>query len=147
LVPVTLCLIGALKNNKCLLIPFIIVEGLQILACTWGLGFFVSKATQQYQAPVPFAVMSLLFFGPPLMIELGLTIYFLTIGIKFYQELSSRVVDRRTEGFALQPYTSPLQTGGGFSTVYVPPVKQNVTYAYQQQPPSYAPSCPPNPEM
>ena len=161
-----LCLIGALKNNKCLLIPFIIVEGLQIVACIGFAIFFVFLANQSVDELTNInygnqfddqdferfagSVGGIFFYFMiiPLLIALGLTIYFLTIAIKFYQELSSGVVGGRTDGVVLQPYTShntsgvphgvPLQPGGGVSTVYVPPGTQNVTYAYQQQPPSYA---------
>ena len=131
-----LCLIGAFKNNKCLLIPSIVVEGLKILACIGGFGFFVFEGHVSLKHGDR-AGFGLLIFGPPLMIELGLTIYFLTIGIKFYQELSSRVVGGRTEGFVLQPYLRFRQEEE-VSTVYVQPVTQNLMCANQQQPPSYA---------
>jgi hypothetical protein len=98
-------IIGALKNNKCLLIPFIIGEGLTILACVGTTNFFVFLANQRTKEGLEFLFYAFLI---PVLIALGLSIYFLTISIKFYQELSSRVVDRRTEGFALQPYISPL---------------------------------------
>ena len=147
----TLCLIGALKNNKCLLIPFFIIEGLQIMACiglTIPFVFLANQHTRKKHTRKGNEEIYYLFIIP-LSIALGLRIYFLTIAIKFYQELSSGVVGGRVEGFVLQSYTSPLQAEGGVSTVYVPPNAvyvpplcppnpQNVMYAYQQQPPSYA---------
>jgi hypothetical protein len=157
LVSQSLCLIGALKNNKCLVIPFIIIQGLQILACIGFTILFVFLANQSVDALYNHNYDSyneqdfdnfgrnvggifFYFLIIPLLIVLGVTIYFLTIVIKFYQELSSGVVGGRTEGIVLQPYTSPtpLQAGGGVPTVYVPPGTQNVVYPYQQQPPSYA---------
>ena len=140
-----LCLIGALKNNKCLLIPFIIVEGLQILVFIGVAILFVFLANQSVDALSNYNYdqagrIFFYFMIIPLLIALGLTIYFLTIAIKFYQELSSGIVGDRTEGVVLQQYTSPtlLQAGGGVSTVYVSPGTQNVMYAYEEQPPSYA---------
>ena len=145
LVSEVLCLIGALKNNKFLLIPFIIVEGLQILIFIGFIILFVFLANQSVDAlsDYNFEQIGRIFFYfllIPLLIALGLTIYFLTIAIKFYQELSSGVVCDQTEGVVLQPYISPtpLQAGGGVSTLYVAPGTQNVMYAYQQKPPSYA---------
>lgn len=166
LVSEILCIIGAMKNNKCMIIPFIIVEGLQIVACIGFVIFFIFLANQSVNALANFnyndefneqdydhigkSVGGIFFYFLiiPLLIALGLTIYFLTIAIKFYQELSSGVVRGQTDGVVLQPYTTPntsgvpvgvpLQSGGQVATVYVPPGTQNVTYAYQQQPPSYA---------
>jgi len=142
LVAEILCLIGALKNKKFFLIPFIIVQCLTIVAIVVFVTFFIimahktsADATHESYAAIFFYILVI-----PLLVVLGLTIYFLTITIKFFQELSSGVVGGRTEGVVLQPYASPtqFQAGSGPSTVYVPSGAQNVTYAYQQQPPSYA---------
>jgi len=136
-----LCLIGAIKNKKLFLIPFIVVQCLTIVAIVVFVIFFIILAQKpsadEYEsyAPIFFYILII-----PFLIALGLTIYFMTITIKFYQELSSGVVGGQTEGVVLQPYASPtqFQAESGPSTVYVPSGAQNVTYAYQQQPPSYA---------
>jgi len=141
--------VGATKNNKFLLLPFIIVQGLQIIAFVSFTIFFIYLANksaseiynQTYGHDVG-AVFGVFFYFLiiPLLIALGLTIYFMTIAIQFYKELSSGVIDGQTEGVILQPYVSPtpVQAGGGVATVYVAPGTQNVPYSYQQQPPTYA---------
>ena len=88
-----------------------------------------ADATYENYAAIFFYILII-----PLLIALGITIYFLTITIKFYHELSSGVVGGRTEGVVLQPYAAPtqFQAGTGPSTVYVPSGAQNVTYAYQK---------------
>ena len=143
LVSETLCLIGAIKKKKILLIPFIIVQFLQILIC---IGFIIRCVILGSQH-IPFidsnatrpGGISLYFLILPLLIALGLTIYFVTIAMQFYEELSSRIVGGQTMGNVLPPYTShmPVQASGGISTVYVTPGTENVIYSYRQQPPSY----------
>ena len=71
----------------------------------------------------------------PLLIGIGISIYFLTIVVKYYKELSSGVIAGQREGIVLQPYSSqPMQPNTGVATVYVPPGSQ-----VYQQPPAYNP--------
>ena len=143
------CLIGAIKNNKCLLIPFMISQVLTMIIIA-GLGIlfiFLGSATasalsshrSEYgydNGAAAFGSFIFFIFLIPLLIALGLTIYFFTIVVKFYNELSRGITSGQRQGMVLQPYNAPqgVPPAGGVSTVYVPPGTQNVTYAYQQQP-------------
>jgi len=147
-----MCLVGAIKNNKCLLIPFIICLSLTILACIGFAIFFILLGSQaldaltsidhQFKNDEDFqnaaATFGSIFFFlmiVPLLIVLGLTIYFLVIVVKYYNEISSGVVSGQQDGMVLQPYTtSPAVQGGGVSMVYAQPGAQNISYPYQQQP-------------
>ena len=73
----------------------------------------------------------------PVLIALGLSIYFLAIVIKFFNEISSGAVSGFQQGVVLQPINTPqtIQQGGGAATVYVPPGAQNVIFQYPQQAP------------
>ena len=135
LVSEILCLIGALKNNKFLLIPFIIVQGLQIFAFIGLIIAYVMRGNRSDMEVLYYLVIIPLLIG-----AIGLSICFLVPTIQFYRELSTGVVGGQAEGVVLQLYTSPMlhQETGELSTLYSPPVTENVTCAYQQQPPSYA---------
>ena len=134
-----LCLVGAIKNNKCFLVPFMIVQCLTILLCI-GLGILfiyfgivLESSEYGYDGNNDLARLGRIVFFMlliPLLIVAGLAIYFLVIVAKFYSELSSGIISGEQPGIVLQPYISPQ----GIPTVYDPLGTQNATNAYQQQP-------------
>ena len=143
------CLVGAIKNNKCLLIPFMIKMSLTILIffagtifclyCALLTGAFISATTQNHpitqQIAGSFAAFYFFLLLAPLLIGIGISIYFLTIVAKYYKKLSSGVIAGQWEGIVLQPYSSqPMLPNTGVATVYVPPGSQ-----VYQQPPDYNP--------
>jgi len=143
------CLVGAIKNNKCLLIPFMIKMSLTILLFFGGIimclyyalltGAVITATTQNHEnvQHVAGSLAAIYFFLllVPLLIGIGISIYFLTIVVKYYKELSSGVIAGQREGIVLQPYSSqPMQPNTGVATVYVPPGSQ-----VYQQPPAYNP--------
>ena len=148
-----LCLVGALKNNKCLLWPFFIKMTLQILGLLGLAIFFVVQGAKAgnyisgeindqdvRHATISFGALFFFLLLIPLLITISISIYFLVIVVKFYSELSSGVGFGQTEGIVLQPYSSqPTGPNTGVATVYVPPGGQNVSYGnqQQQQPPAY----------
>ena len=89
-----LSIVGSSKNNKCLLIPFIIWLVLQLLAY---IGCGIYNRTQICHAH--YSVQLTLFI--PLSIGFGITIYFLVIVLQFYKELASR--SRGQPEIVLQP--------------------------------------------
>ena len=142
------CLIGAIKRNKYLLIPFMIVNSLVIIlliGCAILLLIFGSMLTgaditqkiDNYALGLGFG---LFFFVViiPMSIALGLYIYFLIIVVKFYKAISSEEISTQQTGMVLQPFnaTQYVQQGVNVSSCYVQPGTQNVTYAYQQQQPA-----------
>ena len=143
------CLVGAIKNNKCLLIPFMIKMSLTILFFLAGIiiclyyalltGAVISATTQNHQTTqhVAGSLAAIYFFLllVPLFIGIGISIYFLTIVVKYYKDLSSGVIAGQSEGIVLQPYSSqPMPPNTGVATVYVPPGSQ-----VYQHPPAYNP--------
>ena len=136
-------LVGAIKNNKCLLVPFMISLCLTILGCVGVTILMIILGSQ-----------SLSHFGPhgggiggiilfliiiPISIVLGLSIYFLVIIVKFYNELESGLVAGQREGVVLQPYASPSVPPGGGQVIYATPGAQNMSYPTQQYPPQQQP--------
>merc|ERR1711981_283897 len=75
----------------------------------------------------------------PIGIALGLSIYFLVIIVKFYNELASGLVDGHREGVVLQPYATASLPPGGGQIVYATPGSQNMSYPTQQYPPQQQP--------
>ena len=156
-----LCLVGAMKNNKCLLVPFIIEMSLTILALAfiailfiyWGavagsalVGSTDNRDVHNVVGTLGTFMLFLLLI--PIFIAIGLSIYFLVIVVKYFQEISSGVVSGQSEGIVLQPYSShPMAPNAGVATVYVPPGGQNPPYGYQQQPPAYQQQPASNPGM
>ena len=144
LVSYILCLIGSNKRNKWLLIPFMILTSLHIPLCIileiYIIPMFFEGLFGKHH---PHGMGGLLaaFLFPliiALLIAVGLSIYFLTIVIKFYNEISSGIISGEQQGMVLQSYNTPqtAQQGGGVAIVYVPPATQTVVYQYPQQPPS-----------
>jgi hypothetical protein len=102
-----LSIVGAVKNNKCLLVPFMACLALQMLICV---GFIVFVGWLFGQAGAfTFAFIYII----PLLVALGISIYFLAITIKFHKELSSGRNDGVQPGMVLPPYTIPQ---GGVAT-------------------------------
>ena len=136
-----LCLVGAIKNNKCLLIPFMICLVLTILGCAGATILMIilgiSKVSDGDADGIG-AIFWLLVIIP-IGIVLGLSIYFLVIIVKFYNELASGLVDGHREGVVLQPYAPPLVPPGGGQIVYATPGSQNMSYPTQQYPPQQQP--------
>ena len=99
-----LSIVGAVKNKKCLLVPFMISMALQILVCIGG-GIYACVVLDKagYNA-------SALIFIIPLLIGIGISVYFLTIPIILYNELSSGEVGEVRPGMVLRTYTSPPYT-------------------------------------
>ena len=118
------CLIGATKNNKCLLIPFMICQCLAILVCS-GLVMLIIYLGVAWISWIFLLII-------PLLIPLGLSTYFLAIVSKFYNELSLGIISGQEGAIVVKPYNSSqaVPEGGGVSTLYVPPATQNVIYAY-----------------
>ena len=156
-----LCFVGAMKNNKCLLVPFIIQKSLTILALAaiailfifWGsvAGQALVETTDDRDVRTVFGTLGAFMFFLlliPIFIGIGISIYFLVIVVKYFQEISSGVVSGQSEGIVLQPYSShPMAPNAGVATVYVPPGGQNPPYGYQQQPPAYQQQPASNPGM
>ena len=122
----SLCLIGAICNNKYLLIPLMIVTPLIFLS---GIGFgiycfyLVFKANKETSLPIP---IYLDFVGPmPIylpevylhFVGLGLDIYFLVIVVKYYNKLSPGRIPRYASGAVCQPSSQPPITKQGLSNV------------------------------
>ena len=102
LIPEVMCLLGAIKNNKCLLIPFMIAIGICILA---SLGLAItcvvagaSKEPGTAKIFIPLAVFYILLFG--------FSIYSLYVNTKFYKELSSGPTVITQDESMLVPYDS-----------------------------------------
>ena len=101
-ISVVLCLMGAIKNNKCFLIPFIVLQcfnilifiGLGILFIYLGtvvvsIGGAIGGAFGGIVGSWGAAFFVLLI---PVLIGLGMSIYFLIIVVKFFQELSMGIM-------------------------------------------------------
>ena len=101
-ISVVLCLMGAFKNNKCFLIPFIVLQCLNILifiglgilfiylgTVTVSIGGSIGGGFGGIVASWGSAFFVLLI---PVLIGLGMSIYFLVIVVKFFQELSMGIV-------------------------------------------------------
>ena len=103
-----LCLVGAIKSKKCLLMPFIIKMVLLILASVivatlfiiWGskAGSFIAVSANdgdwQNVAGTVGTITSTIFYFLliPLLIEVGIAIYFLVIVVRYFKEISSDMV-------------------------------------------------------
>ena len=96
----SLCIVGALKNKKWLLVPFMICLALQILGCIVGLIFVASDFSED-----GFSVYTLLYIIP-LFIVLGISFYFLSIAIRFHAELNYGWGSAEHPGMSLQSYTA-----------------------------------------
>merc|ERR1719322_999727 len=128
-----------MKNNKCLLVPFIIEMSLTILALAfiailfiyWGsvAGHALVESTDNrgvHAVVGTFGAFMFFLLLIPIFIGIGISIYFLVIVVKYFQELSSGVVSGQSEGIVLQPYSSqPMAPNVGVATVYVPPGGQH----------------------
>ena len=123
-----LCLVGAIQNNKCLLIPFMICMCLTILGCVGAtillvfygtLGAhavgYVGAQSGVLGAIGSIGVLAVFLMIIPAFFVLGLSIYFLVIIVKFYKELESGFVNGQREGVVLQPLTA---SPGGGEVVY-----------------------------
>ena len=142
-----LCLVGAIKNNKCLLIPFMICLCLTILGCVGVTVKMIILGSESLWAQRAFGqpgvgIGGIIWFLMiiPIGIVLGLSIYFLVIIVKFYNELKSGVAAGQREGVVLQPYASPSVPPGGGKVVYTTPGAQNMSYPTQQYPPHQQPN-------
>jgi len=113
------CLVGAIKNNKCLLIPFMICMCLTILGCVGATillvfyGTLGAHAVGYVGAQSGFlgalgsiGVLAVFLMIIPAFFVLGLSIYFLVIIVKFYKELESGLVNGQRDGVVLQPLTA-----------------------------------------
>ena len=87
-----LCIVGAVKNNKCLLIPIMIYLVLQIFA---GIGLTIFLGV--YFGPT--VLMAL--FVISMIMAVGISTYTLTIVIKFYRELSFGIACGEQTGLEL----------------------------------------------
>ena len=87
-------IVGSSKNNKCLLIPFIICLVLHLLAyIRCGIYYRTQICHAHYSVQLTLFI--------PLSIGFGITIYFLLIVLQFYKELASR--SRLQPEIVLQP--------------------------------------------
>ena len=77
-----LSIVGAVKNNKYLLIPFMIAMALQIFGCIVAEIFFCVLFGR-----LGFTASALIYIIPPLIV-LGISIYFLRIQTKLFNQLA-----------------------------------------------------------
>ena len=108
-----LSIVGAFNKKQCFLMPFMISLVLLIL-CIIGLVIFLGvlsgKFPESSDIKTIFTIYIIAF-----LIALGIPIYFLTMAIKFYNELSSGLVyDVKADMLLSQIYTLPQ---GGESTI------------------------------
>ena len=106
------CLIGIRYNNKCHLIPFMIEKSFKILLCS-GLGIYC----------IYLSIHDTWILVIACLIELGFSIYCLIIVVKYYKEISSRMISGYSPGvvFDRNNPTPIVKQGQGHSMVYVPP--------------------------
>ena len=83
--------VGAIKNNKCMLIPIMISKCLIILFCI-GAGIFCVYAYSTNNHPHSMALLWVIVILPGLLCVLGLEIYFLIIVLRFYKEISNEIL-------------------------------------------------------
>ena len=143
LVSYNLCLIGANKRNKWLLIPFMILTSLHILVSIifemYLIFVFFTNLLETYHPTFLGTLVAILLL--PVIIALpivvGLSIYFLVIVIKFQSEISSGIISGQQQGMVLQSCNTSqtVQQGGGVAVVYIPSSTQNVTCQYPQRAP------------
>ena len=99
LVSYILCLLGASKSNKCLLIPFMIVTALQVLL--WlGIGIFIIYIGAT-SSTLQIWIWLLLI---PLIGALILSTHFLIIVARFYFEIAHRDISRQQPAIVLKTY-------------------------------------------
>ena len=142
LVSYILCFIGAIKRNKLLLIPFMILTLLHILLCTL-LVIYLIHAYNEVSSKIEFesetntktdsstyfiglAKLFLLLFIHILAFVIAWLIFSLTVVAKFYNHISNGIVLEQQQGMVLQSYSTPepVQQGGRVATVYVPVAAQ-----------------------
>ena len=120
-----LCLVGAIKNNKYLLIPFITCMCLTILGCVGMtiLLILIAFLCQGFCSRKSGCncLLELLPTIVPWLILLGLSRYFLVIVVKFYKELASGHVGGFQPGVDLLPYHSPKVSLGGGQAAHAAP--------------------------
>ena len=129
-----LCLAGAIKNSKCLLIPFMIGLCLPILGCIGLIILMIISGYLDGHPHDPYGKMDLLIFMIPICIILGLSIYFLVMIVKFYKELASGIVDGQREGVVLQTFNSPMAPPVGTQVVNAYSELEKISYPPQQYP-------------
>ena len=129
-----LCLAGAIKNNKCLLIPFMIGLCLPILGCVGLIILMIIYGFLDAHPHDPYGKIDLLVRMIPICIILGFSIYFLVIIVKFYKELASGIVDGQREGVVLQTFDSPLAPPAGTQVVNASSELEKSSYPPQQYP-------------
>ena len=144
-----LCLLGAIKNNQRLLIPFLFCQFLTILLC-FGYGIlstyvgygsvnplfgYINRYGHNGSEYAGIGVVAFFRMHIPLLIVLGFAIYFFYVVVKFYNEILQGARSRQLEVKSSSPYTSSLEDlpGGSFSNVHDHVATQNLTYTYQQQ--------------
>ena len=112
-----MCLAGAIENQRCLLIPFMIGMCQIILVCViwlimtiywWVFGRHVEGATPNITALVFLIYISII---------LTPSIYILVIVAKFYKEIASGTATRQNDGGNTTALCSPTEPPG--STAYV----------------------------
>ena len=129
-----LCLAGAIKNNKCLLIPFMIGLCLPILGCVGLIIIMIISGFLDAHPHDLYGKMGLLIFVIPICIILGLSIYFLVIIVKFYKDLASGIVEGQSEGVVLQTFNSPLAPPVGTQVVNASSELDKISCPPQQYP-------------
>jgi hypothetical protein len=109
-----LSVVGAVKNNKCLLVPFMVCLALQLFTCVVFVVYLLVYLLVgcSYMHLIEFFLYAFIYLIP-LLVALGISIYFLAITIKLHNELSSGRMDGIQPGMVLQPYTIPQ---GGVAT-------------------------------
>ena len=129
-----LCLIGAYKYEKYLLMPFIVKPGLFILGLVLfgifpiqlGFNFWMDHSSDFFPVLItlPYVI-------------LGLFTYFLVTAIRFFLEISA-VTSRRSERTVLQPISSqPVARSTEVGNNRLHSGYQSQTYEYQEQPSAY----------
>ena len=131
-----MCLVGAIKNIKCLLIPLIIGVCLIILVCVISLIITIYCRGTGSSLEGTTANETMLLFLGFISIFLGPSVYILVIIAKFYKELASVIVTRQGDWVdvpeleVLQSYVSPTVTPG-LTVSLAPDTQINVSYESQ----------------
>jgi hypothetical protein len=92
IVSAILCFVGAIKNNKCMLIPIMISKCFIILFCIVAGIFCVYYGYTTYYYPKSMGPLLIKLALPGVLCVPGLEIYFLIIVLRFYKEISNEIL-------------------------------------------------------
>ena len=130
------CLVGAQENQKYYLVPFIVEMCLRTLGCGIVAIYLITLMPNIEDSVSPFLMVLLIY----ILIVFGLSIYFLTIVVKFFQEKNTETREgiatwRRTYEHPNSPQQMNQNTG--LLNVELPPESPNQSSRYPTHPPAY----------